>query len=223
MSEAAEGLDSLCLALGHRFAKPELVVRALSHASLAGEESYERLEFLGDRVLGLVISQLLLERFPAENEGEIGRRFAALVQAETLTQIGTDIGIAGHALAAPGVLNDSIIADITEALIAALYLDGGMETADRFIRGAWEPLIEQESRPPRDAKTALQEWSQAEGRGLPHYADVARTGPDHKPEFTVEVQIDGLEAVGASGTSKRSAEQNAAAIMIARLGVKQDA
>jgi ribonuclease-3 len=216
-------IEELFGTLGHRFSNRGLLIRALSHSSVAGPESYERLEFLGDRVLGLVVAQLLLERFPAENEGEIGRRFAALVQASTLARVGADIGVERFARVSPGVLNENIVADMVEALIAAVYLDGGMTSAEAFIRRIWDPLVEQKSRPPRDPKTALQEWAQSKGHGLPVYSDVGRLGPDHQPEFTVEVSLEGQEPARASGPSKRAAEQDAAAGMLARLGVKQDA
>jgi len=216
-------IEELFGTLGHRFKDRGLLIRALSHSSVAGPNSYERLEFLGDRVLGLVVAQLLLERFPAENEGEIGRRFAALVQSSTLAQVGADIGVERFARVSPGVLNENIIADMVEALIAALYLDGGMARADAFVRRVFDPLVEQRSRPPRDAKTALQEWAQAQGFALPVYRDVGRRGPDHQPEFTVDVTLQEHEPARATGPSKRAAEQDAAAAMLARLGVKQDA
>jgi ribonuclease-3 len=216
-------IEELFGTLGHRFTDRGLLIRALSHSSVAGPNSYERLEFLGDRVLGLVIAQLLLERFPAENEGEIGRRFAALVQSSTLAQVGAEIGVERFARVSPGVLNENIIADMVEALIAALYLDGGMARAEAFVRRVFDPLVEQKSRPPRDAKTALQEWAQAEGLALPVYRDAGRRGPDHQPEFTVDVSLQGHNPARATGPSKRAAEQDAAAAMLARLGVKQDA
>jgi ribonuclease-3 len=216
-------IEELFGTLGHRFTDRGLLIRALSHSSVAGPNSYERLEFLGDRVLGLVIAQLLLERFPAENEGEIGRRFAALVQSSTLAQAGAEIGVERFARVSPGVLNENIIADMVEALIAALYLDGGMARAEAFVRRVFDPLVEQKSRPPRDAKTALQEWAQAEGLALPVYRDAGRRGPDHQPEFTVDVSLQGHNPARATGPSKRAAEQDAAAAMLARLGVKQDA
>lgn len=222
MSRADQGIERLCAALGHTFSDPALLARALSHSSLAGAKSYERLEFLGDRVLGLVVAELLLERFPDENEGEVGRRFAALVQADTLVQVGADLDLARYASAGPGVLNDGIVADMVEAVIAALYLDGGMDAAREFVRKTWDPLVETRSRPPRDAKTALQEWSQSKGSGLPAYADVDRAGPDHAPVFTVEVRLDGFPPQRAQGASKRAAEQDAAALMLRHLGVAHD-
>lgn len=218
-----DSIEKLCGALGHRFTDRGLLIRALSHSSVAGLESYERLEFLGDRVLGLVVAQLLLERFPAENEGEIGRRFAALVQAGTLAQVGAELRVEQFARVAPGVMNENILSDMVEALIAALYLDGGMDTAEKFIRRVWDPLVETRSRPPRDAKTALQEWSQAQGYVLPVYMDIGRSGPDHAPEFIVEVKIEEHEPSQASGPNKRAAEQDAAAALLTRLGVAQDA
>lgn len=215
-------LDALETTLGHKFAQRTLLERALTHASLDPEASYERLEFLGDRVLGLVVAQMLLDQFPAEDEGQIGRRFAALVNAASLSRIGGELDVARHIRAGAGVTNEAIVADVIEALIAALYHDGGFATAERFVRRIWSPRIEAASKPPQDPKTALQEWAQADARGLPGYHDVGREGPDHAPSFTVEVRIEGIEPARATGPSKRAAERDAAAIMLARLGVDHD-
>ncbi|MBO6784332.1 MAG: ribonuclease III [Alphaproteobacteria bacterium] len=222
MSAHAVSYDDLYRALGHRFAEPALLTRALRHSSVDSDASYERLEFLGDRVLGLVVAELLLERFPDENEGEVGRRFAALVQAGTLAQVGRDLQLGRYAQTGPGVLNDSILADMVEAVVAAVYRDGGMAAAREVVRAIWDPLVETRSRPPRDAKTALQEWAQAKAIGLPSYHDVDRTGPDHAPEFTVEVRVDGVMPQRATGTSKRAAEQDAAAAMLEDLGIARN-
>lgn len=222
MTRADPNIGPLCVALGHSFSDPALLIRALSHSSVAGPNSYERLEFLGDRVLGLGVAELLLDRFPNENEGEVGRRFAALVQADMLAQVGAELGLATYAKAGPGVVNDGIVADMVEAVIAALYLDGGMDVARAFVRKMWDPLVETRSRPPRDAKTALQEWSQSKGHGLPAYDDVERSGPDHAPVFTVEVRLGSFPSQRARGTSKRAAEQEAAAMMLRDLGVSND-
>ena len=207
--------------LDYSFRDPGLLERALTHTSAGAGggvgDNNERLEFLGDRVLGLVVAEMLLDKFPNENEGHIGRRFAELVRAETLTQIGRTVGIdaaLNHAGSAP---NDGIVADATEAVIAALYLDGGHPVAARFIARHWSPLIRASDAPPRDAKTALQEWSQARGLGLPAYRDIAREGPDHEPLFTVEVTVPGAEPARAQGSSKRAAEQEAAALLLTRL------
>lgn len=203
--------------LGHSFEEPALLQRALTHTSMDTAENYERLEFLGDRVLGLVVAELLLASFPDESEGEIGRRFAQVVRAETLAQVGRGVGIDGALSVAGDAANEGIVADATEAVIAALYLDGGFAAAARFIERHWTPLIQAAGAPPRDAKTALQEWSQARGLGLPKYRDIAREGPDHAPLFTVEASVAGLAPARAQGGSKRAAEQAAAALILARL------
>lgn len=215
-------LDALEAALEHRFKNRALLERALSHASLNAAHSYERLEFLGDRVLGLVVAQMLLDQFPDEDEGQIGRRFAVLVNAGSLGKIGASLGLAEHIRAGTGVTNDAIVADVVEALIAAMYRDGGFVAAETFIRRIWAPLIETSSRPPQDPKTALQEWAQAGARGLPSYLDVGREGPDHAPSFTVEVRVDGVAPVKATGSSKRAAEREAASIMLGMLGIEHD-
>jgi ribonuclease-3 len=220
MMTQASGLDALERALDHRFADRALLVRALTHPSVARAGSYELLEFLGDRVLGLVVARLLLDRYPDEPEGAIGRRFAMLVREETLAEIGRTLGVADHIRAGAGVLNDSIVADVIESLIAAMYRDGGLAPAEAFVKRHWEPLVVRETRPPRDAKTALQEWTQSQARGLPVYSEVARSGPDHAPEFTIQVHIEGLAPVRATGTSKRAAERAAAAIMLDMLGIE---
>ncbi len=218
----AASLDKVEGALGHRFADRTLLEHALTHSSMDPGNSSERLEFLGDRVLGLVVAQMLLERFPDEPEGAIGRRFAALVRADTLAGVGNGLGVADHVRAGPGVVNDSIVADVVEALIAAMFLDGGIAVAEAFIRKHWEELVAGDPNPPRDPKTALQEWVQARALGLPVYDEVGRSGPDHAPVFTVEVRVEGAEPVRASGTNKRAAEREAAAIMLGMLGVDSD-
>lgn len=207
--------------LGHRFRDRGLLVRALTHSSAGSGRNYERLEFLGDRVLGLVVAEMLLARFPEESEGEIGRRFAALVRAEALSEVGSDLGLPALIRTESGTATDGMIADVCEAVIAALYRDGGLEPAAAFIRAIWAPLIETRQRPPRDAKTALQEWAQSRAIPLPRYTGVGRDGPDHAPTFTVSVAVEGHEPVEARGQSKRVAEQ-AAALMLRRLGVDED-
>ena len=214
---AGRSKNVLQFSLDYTFQDLELLERALTHSSAGVDINYERLEFLGDRVLGLVVAEMLLNSFPAEDEGDIGRRFAELVRAETLTQIGRGAGVAAALTHAGGDANDSIVADATEAVIAALYLDGGLPAAARFIERHWSPLIKVSEAPPRDAKTALQEWSQARGLGLPNYRDIAREGPDHEPLFTVEVMVAGSQSVRAQGGSKRVAEQEAAALLFAEL------
>lgn len=215
---ADRSYDALLASLDYSFRDREFLERALTHTSAGADDNNERLEFLGDRVLGLVVAELLLNKFPGENEGDIGRRFAQLVRAETLTQIGRAVGLDEALSHAGDDANDGLVADATEAVIAALYLDGGYPVAARFIERHWAPLIRSSDAPPRDAKTALQEWSQARGLGLPIYYDIAREGPDHEPLFTVEVNVPGGTPARAQGANKRAAEQEAAALLLAQLG-----
>jgi len=217
MTAVASATGELQTRLGHAFEDPALLERALTHTSAESGENYERLEFLGDRVLGLIVAELLLSAFPREREGEIGRRFAQLVRAEALARVGREIGVDAALTAAGGTINDGIIADATEAVIAALYLDGGFAAATNFVERHWTPLIDGADVPPRDAKTALQEWSQARGLGLPAYREIERAGPDHEPVFTVEVTVAQATPTRAQGGSKRAAEQAAAALILERL------
>jgi ribonuclease III len=184
---------------------------------------YERLEFLGDRVLGLVVAELLWRRFVDESEGSLTRRHTHLVRRETLAQIADTIGLGRYLvlsraerLAGAGA-NPAILADACEAVIAAIYLDGGFDRAVAFVRRFWEPLIEAMATPPRDPKTALQEWAQARGLGLPRYQLVATSGPDHAPLFTVAASVAGGEAAIATASVKRAAQAGAAAALLERL------
>lgn len=213
--------------LPHRFADPGLLRQALTHRSLTqgrnrGLASNERLEFVGDRVLGLVIAEWLVERFPDEREGGLGRRLAHLVNQATLAAIAARIGI-GEALivppseAATGVRKRAtVLADACEALIGALYLDGGLAAARDFIRTHWHDEVEAVAIAPRDPKTALQEWAQGRGFALPAYRTVSSEGPSHRPRFTVAVSVGAAEAE-AEGVTKRDAEKAAAAALLSRL------
>lgn len=218
-------LTALARALGHSFSRPELLTEALTHPSIAGRGagarlSYERLEFLGDRVLGLVIADLLVKRFPTEAEGALARRLAALVRREALARVAEAIGLAPHLLVSRGEedsggrANPATLADACEAVIGALYCDGGLPVAAAFIHTHWEPLIAELIAPPKDAKTALQEWAQGLGKPLPSYQTVTMKGPPHDPIFEVKVSVAGCESVSGEGPSKRAAEQAAAAAML---------
>jgi ribonuclease-3 len=219
-----DSLAGLAEALGHRFAAPSLLRLAVTHSSASGGgvTANERLEFLGDRVLGLVIADLLYRRFSSEDEGHLARRFAVLVSRESLAQVAGRIGLAPSLALARGEeesggrANPAILAAACEAVIAALYLDGGLEAARRFIEREWGALMEQDRRPPQDPKTALQEWVQAAGRRLPSYVVVSSEGPAHEPLFTVEVRVEGLPPASGTGRSKRAAEQAAAAESLRR-------
>ncbi|MEQ9813894.1 MAG: ribonuclease III [Azospirillaceae bacterium] len=208
--------------LGHRFADPALLHEALSHASLSGDRpgggapSYQRLEFLGDRVLGLVMADWLLERFPGESEGKIAKRFAALVRGEACAAVARQIDLGAHIRLTPGEEGaggrdkDSVLADACEAVIGALYRDGGLEAAARFIRSAWDPQVAHHREPPREPKTALQEWAQGRALPLPVYETLERSGPDHAPVFRIRVSVAQSGSAEAEGASKREAERMAA-------------
>ncbi len=209
--------------LGHDFADPSLVARALTHRSAAtGTASNERLEFLGDRVLGLCIAEWLCERFPAEREGDLGKRLAALVAREALAPIAEGMGLAA-ALRVPPAENRSglreranVLADALEALLGALFLDGGLPAARGLIRREWAGLMEATAAPPMSAKTRLQELTLGRGAGLPEYAAVSTTGPAHQPLFVVRVRAMDREAEGV-GETKRVAETAAAEAWLAGL------
>jgi ribonuclease-3 len=214
--------------LPHRFSRPELLVEALTHRSAADPgrrllDSNERLEFLGDRVLALVVAEWLAERFPQEREGALGKRLGVLVSAESLARVAEAMQLA-DALRVPlsekraGVVKRaSVLADALEALLGALYLDGGLGPARELVRREWMPLLEESARPPASPKTRLQEWLLARGLGLPEYILVSMDGPAHGPTFYVRVLAAGRDAEGA-GESKRAAEQVAAEKLLEALG-----
>lgn len=220
--------DALERRLGHEFANPGLLERALTHASRNAHgggavDTYERLEFLGDRVLGLVVADLLYHHFPEEEEGALARRFAMLVRRETLAEVAQDLDLGPAVILARGEEaagaheNPAILSDCCEAVIAALYLDAGLETARRFIVEHWTLRLEADPTPPKDAKTELQEWAQGQGRPLPAYTEIGRHGPPHEPWFTISVEVEGEEAGEGSGSSKRQAEQAAAEALLAKV------
>ena len=208
-------LDEIEAALGYGFADRALLEEALTHASAARgvrRPSLERLEFLGDRVLGLALAAMLCEAHPEEAPGDLSRRHARLASGETLASIGQRIGLQRHLRVEKGhdreALPPSMIEDSCEAIIGAVYLDGGHDAAMALVERFWEKLIG--GRPPRDPKTVLQEWALARALPLPSYALVATDGPPHAPTLTVEVRVEGFEPVQASAGSKRAAEQAAA-------------
>lgn len=230
--ERAETEAALAALLDHPFAKPELLREALTHSSARNRRTrdphgYERLEFLGDRVLGLIVAELLFRRFPREAEGDLTRRHTGLVRREALTQVAEATGLGGHILLSPGEAaagsraNPSVLADVCEAVIAALYLDGGFAVARAFIERNWEDQFVGLNRDMRDAKTALQEWSQGKKGGIaPVYKLAKREGPDHAPRFWVDVSVAGHEPITGEGSSKREAEQAAARAMLSKLGLQ---
>lgn len=217
-------------ALGHHFREPALLEEALTHASSVRpapgrppRRNYQRLEFLGDRVLGLIIAHAMIERFPDDGEGPLTHRHGALVREEALAEVAVAIGLGRWLQAASsefgpaGRHKPAMLADCCEALIGALYLDGGLEAARRFVATHWQRLLASVQLPPRDAKMVLQEWAQARGIERPAYGVVATEGPPHAMTFKVEVRLAGQPPATATGTTKRAAERAAAALMLRRL------
>jgi ribonuclease III len=227
------GASALEERIGYRVTNAALLDSALSHISaLKGSRnrasSYQRLEFLGDHVLGLVISDMLFRAFPKADEGELSRRLADLVRKETCTEIartielGPAIRLGASEANAGGRTRPAILADVCEALIGAVYLDGGFEAAASLVGKLWEARLRTKAPPLRDSKTVLQEWAQARGMPTPVYREIARSGPHHNPEFRVAVQLPQLEPAEGSGRSKRAAEQAAAAALMEREGFKSE-
>ncbi len=223
--------------VGHAFRRPALLREALTHRSAVtgtalgrgrtapstGAGSNERLEFIGDRVLGLLIAEWLAERYPDEQEGDLGPRLAHLVSQSTIAVIAERLGLPAVLAVSPGESRAgvrklaTVLADATEALIGALYLDGGLDPARAFVRRAWEEAMASHAAPPKDAKTALQEWLLGRGMNLPAYELVARAGPPHDPVFTIAVAAAGARGEGTAG-SKRVAERLAAEDLLRKLG-----
>ncbi len=216
----SDELDEIEAALGFAFADVSLLQQALTHpASGTGAASLERLEFLGDRVLGLALAGMLYRRFPAEAPGDLARRHAALAGGRTLDRVGRSIGLHRHlktdprAFARPDDLPSSMVEDALEAVIGAVYLDAGHDAATAVVERFLAPLAA--GAPPRDAKSALQEWAQGRGLPLPVYRVTGCEGPDHEPTFAVEVAVEGFPAVESRGASKRAAEFAAAEALLA--------
>ena len=219
MSELAEFVVSK---LGHKPKDLALFERALTHSSL-GPDSYERLEFLGDRVLGLVVARWLYERFASEPEGKLSHRYNALVARETCAEVGRELGLPelirlGKQARDDGANHgDNIVGDVVEALLGALLLDGGLEPAERFVRSAWAPFLDSQGRAPRHPKSTLQELGAARRLGTPVYEVVDRSGAQHSPCFTVRVSLGRGREATAEGTSKQEAETAAAAALLDQL------
>ena len=205
--------------LGHQAKNPALFERALTHSSL-GRDSYERLEFLGDRVLGLIVGRWLYQRFEAEPEGQLSRRYNALVARETCAEVGRELGLPplirlGKQAREDGASNsDNVVGDVVEALIGALLLDGGLDAADAFVRRAWGPHLDDQSGAPVHPKSALQELAAARGFATPVYEIANRSGAQHAPRFTVRVAIRNIGEASAEGASKQEAETAAATALL---------
>jgi ribonuclease-3 len=214
--------------IGYNFKNKRLLKEALTHPSCSETYknfpfNYQRLEFLGDSVLGLVIAELLIQLYPNENEGSLAKRQAALVRTESLAIVARTLGLGDDMLVAASEQNsggrdsNSNLEDVCEALIGALYLDAGFELVRDFIRTYWQPLARSLGEPPKDAKTSLQEWAQGKGMKLPLYTVTETTGPAHAPEFTIEVSVETGQSALAKASSKRQAEQLAAKALLDNL------
>lgn len=234
MSRKAKDRAALEDRIGYKFADKALLERAVTHISaLSGGSqnrggSYQRLEFLGDHVLGLVISDMLYRAFPKANEGELSRRLADLVRKETCAEVaramdlGPALKLGNSESHAGGRLRTTILADACEALVGAVFIDGDYKAADELVERFWKARMLKPLRPLRDPKTMLQEWAQARGLPTPAYRELARTGPHHDPEFRVAVVLPDRPPAEGVGSSKRAAEQAAAAAMLTRVGISAD-
>ncbi|MEL7428963.1 MAG: ribonuclease III [Pseudomonadota bacterium] len=237
MSERKDGKTSDRLSIleeriGYVFQDRSQLEQALTHSSLRKNPDdrfhYERLEFLGDRVLGLCIAELIFKRFADASEGELSLRLNALVKGKTLAEISDVLHLhefirtGGDLKLLTGKRMQSVRADVLEALIASIYLDGGLGAANAFIERFWQARINDKASARRDSKTALQEWAHSLGKNTPSYTEKDRTGPDHDPEFTVEVRVEALDGELGYGRSKRIAEQDAAKRMLIRENVWAD-
>ena len=219
MSELAQFLRD---AIGHEPNDPALFERAMTHSS-ATRDSYERLEFLGDRVIGLVVARWVYERFPPEPEGKLSRRYNVLVARETCAEVGRSLGLPalirlGKQAREDGAnWSDNVVGDVVESLVGALFLEAGLDAAETFVRRAWAPYVESQGRAPKHPKSALQELAAARELKAPEYEVQAKTGAHHSPRFTVRVSVIGLGEASAEGSSKQEAETAAAAALLEQL------
>ncbi len=222
-------LRAFAAGIGYDFRIPDLLLRAVTHASISAptRPDNQRLEFLGDRVLGLVMAEALLTADPAASEGQLAPRFNALVRKETCADVAREIGL-GEVLKlgrsemmSGGRRKDALLGDAMEAVIAAVYLDGGFEAAQGLVLRLWADRIGAVDADSRDAKTALQEWAQARGLPPPAYDEESREGPDHQPVFTVAVRLENGQAERAAAGTKRQAEQAAAKALLARMEAEE--
>ena len=215
--------------IDHKFKNPAVLISALTHpTAVRGDrpgEDYQRLEFLGDRVLGVAVADMLLEAFPDADEGELSRRFADLVRKETCADIAAALKLGAAMITGGGKQQNAalrtrnVLGDLCESVIAAIYLDGGFEAAQRFVETNWRERMMTRPSSRHNAKTELQEWAQSKGYSPPTYSVVGKSGPDHEPSFVIEAKVDGLDPEIGEGASRRKAEQAAAARVLVREGI----
>ena len=207
--------------LGYKFANQSLLQQSLIHASFSGPTaSYERLEFLGDRVLGLLLAHYFYEHCPDDNEGALSLRLHSEARTATLSMVARKLNIADFLQTQPGMCfaeNDNVLADVIESLLAAIYLDSGLDDAATFLRAHWPLSSTTPASRGKDAKSRLQEWALGQGLGLPVYRQLAKSGPDHLPEMTYEVSVSNAGSKSATGSNRKIAEQKAAAALLAHL------
>ncbi len=229
MTGADKSLSAIEDRIGHRFSDRALVERALTHSSLSnqrnGVRDLERLEFLGDRVLGLMAADALWRAYPDMEEGELAPRLNMLVRKETCAKAALAFGLdkavrlSSHEEGSGGRKKVAILGDVCEAFLGALYIDGGLEAAWKAFDQFWKPNLSTLAKRHRDAKTELQEWSQERALGIPDYRVIDQAGPAHRPHFTIEVHLDGFQPVSAAGSSKRNAQMKAAEAFLIREGI----
>jgi ribonuclease-3 len=227
---AAAAAAALEARIGHKFADPALLATAFTHVSALKTghkrgDSYQRLEFLGDHVLGLIVSDMLYRTFPNADEGELSKRLADLVRRESCADVAKSLGLVDDiklgqvGASASARLRKTVLGDICEAVIGAVFLDGGYGAAAQFVERNWTERMRKPRRPLRDPKTVLQEWAQSKRLPTPVYREIERSGPHHDPQFRVAVDLPGLAPAEGVGGNKRAAEKDAASVMIAREGV----
>lgn len=216
----AASLEKLEVSLGHTFKSKNLLRDALTHSSSSGETNYERLEFLGDRVLGLVMAQILYQKFTGETEGDLAKRLAALVQGSLLAEIAGQVNLGNYIILSDaergsgGSQKENILADALEAVIGALFLDAGLEACMAFIKDRWDDHFDKMKLPPQHPKTSLQEWAQGAGLPLPLYEIIGQHGPDHAPVFEIKLFVKGYEEIVAEGRTRQEAEKKAALLFL---------
>ena len=219
-------IDVISKILGHKFSRQDLVIKAFTHRSSSSrkKESYERLEFIGDRVLGLVIADMLLSHFPNEDEGALARRHTALVRAETLASVANDLNLGQYIVFGEETeemrCNTNILSDVVEASIGALFRDKGLEAVVPFMEKNFRHRLKMEIKPPKDGKTTVQEWAQKKKLGLPIYTLAKQQGTDHAPVFSMAVYVDKHDPLLGTGKNKQVASQNAATNCIEKYGIE---
>ena len=211
--------------INYKFKNTNLLAQALTHSSLSSDnhKNYERLEFLGDRVLGVAVASLLYSAFPNEPEGNLSQRFTALVNKDMVSTVALKLELnkSMHVLGEEIRTNENVLCDVCEAIIGAVFIDGGIDAAINFVNENWSSLIHKNVAPPKDAKTTLQEFSHVKNLGMPLYQLVKREGLEHEPHFYISVSLSGIDPIIGEGKNKKLAEFDAAKQMLKRIGFNE--